>query len=52
MNMAISLAKGVFTLGHYFAGKSFSAVRETFRILNPYKDVMNKTIIHRLVTNY
>jgi hypothetical protein len=40
----------VLILKHYFASKSFAAVREAFSIAYPDKEVPNKTTIHRLVT--
>jgi hypothetical protein len=39
----------VFILEHYFASKSFAAVREAFSNEYPDKGVPNKTTIHRLV---
>jgi hypothetical protein len=41
----------VFILEHYFASKSFGAIREAFSNAYPDKEVPNKTI-HRLVTIY
>jgi hypothetical protein len=40
----------MFILEHYFASKSFAAVREAFCSAYPDKEVPNKTTIHRLVT--
>jgi hypothetical protein len=42
----------VFILEHYFATKSFAAVREAFRNAYSDKAVPNKTTIHRLVTTF
>jgi hypothetical protein len=42
----------VFILEHYFASKSFAAVREAFSNAHPDKEVPNKTIIRRLVTKF
>jgi hypothetical protein len=42
----------VFILEHYFASKSFAAVREAFSNAYPDKEVPNKTTIHRLVTTF
>jgi hypothetical protein len=39
-----------FILEHYFASKSFAAVREAFSNAYPDKEVPNKTTIQRLVT--
>jgi hypothetical protein len=39
----------VFVLQHYFASKSFAAVRETFSNAYPENKVPNKATIHRLV---
>jgi hypothetical protein len=47
-----SLAERVFILEHYFASKSFSAVREAFSAAYPDKEVPNKTTIHRLATKF
>jgi hypothetical protein len=41
----------VFILEHYFATKSFAAIRETFSNAYPDKEVPNK-IIHRLITKF
>jgi hypothetical protein len=40
-NMVYSRAERVFILEHYFASKSFSAVRETFSNAYPDKEVPN-----------
>jgi hypothetical protein len=40
----------VLILEHYFASKSFAAVREAFSSAYPGKEVLNKTTIHQLVT--
>jgi hypothetical protein len=50
--MVYSRAERVFILGHYFASKSFVAVREAFSNAYPGKEVPNKTTIHRLVTEF
>jgi hypothetical protein len=42
----------VFILEHYFASKSFAAVREEFSSAYPDKEVPNKTTIQRLVTEF
>jgi hypothetical protein len=42
----------VFILEHYFASKSFAAVREDFSSAYPDKEVPNKTTIHRMVTTF
>jgi hypothetical protein len=47
-----SRAERVFILEHYFASKSFAAVREAFSNVYPDKEVPNKTAIHRLVTTF
>jgi hypothetical protein len=47
-----SWAERVFILEHYFASKSFAAVREAFSNAYPDKEVPNKTIVHRLVTKF
>jgi hypothetical protein len=47
--MVYSQAKCLFILEHYFASKSFAAVREAFSSTYPNKEVPNKTI-YRLVT--
>jgi hypothetical protein len=41
----------VFILEHYYASKSFAAVREAFSNARPDKEVPNKTI-HRPVTKF
>jgi hypothetical protein len=51
-NMVYSRAERVFILEHYFASKSFAAVREAFRNAYPDKEVPNKATIHRLVTKF
>jgi hypothetical protein len=48
--MVYSRAERVFILEHYFASKSFAAIREVFSSAYPDKEVPNKTTIHRLVT--
>jgi hypothetical protein len=50
--MVYSRAERVFILEHYFASKSFAAVREAFSNAYPDKEVPNKTIVHRLVTKF
>jgi hypothetical protein len=50
--MVYSRAERVFILEHYFASKSFAAVREAFSNVYPDKEVPNKTTIHRLVTKF
>jgi hypothetical protein len=50
--MVYSLAERVFIPEHYFASKSFAAVREAFSSAYPDKKVPNKTTIHRLVTKF
>jgi hypothetical protein len=42
----------VFILEHYFASKSFAAVREAFNNAYPDKEIQNKITIHRLVTTF
>jgi hypothetical protein len=42
----------VFIPEHYFASKSFAAVREAFINAYPDKEVPNKTTIHVLVTKF
>jgi hypothetical protein len=42
----------VFILEHYFASKSFAAVREAFSNAYPDKEVPSKTTIHRLVKKF
>jgi hypothetical protein len=51
-NMVYSRAERVFILEHYFASKSFAAVREAFSITCPAKEVPNMTTVHRLVTKF
>lgn len=41
-----------FILNHYFASKSFAAVRETYSNAYPDKEIPSKTAIHRLVTQF
>jgi hypothetical protein len=48
--MVYSRAERVFILEHYFASKSFAAIRKAFSNAYPDKEVPNKTTIHRLVT--
>jgi hypothetical protein len=50
--MVYSRAERVFILEHYFASKSFAAVRETFSNAYPDREVPNKTTVHRLVTKF
>jgi hypothetical protein len=50
--MVYSRAEHVFILEHYFASKSFTAVREAFSYAYPYKEVPNKTTVQRLVTKF
>jgi hypothetical protein len=45
-------AERVFVLEHYFASKSFAAVREAFSNAYPDKKVPNKTTIHRAFTEF
>jgi hypothetical protein len=42
----------VFILEHYFASKSFRAVRGTFSNAYPDNEVPNMTAIHRLVKKF
>jgi hypothetical protein len=42
----------VFVLEHYFASKSFAAVREALSKAYPDKEEPNKTTIHQLVTKF
>jgi hypothetical protein len=49
--MVYSRTERVFILEHYFASKSFVAVREAFSNAYPDKELPNKTI-HRLVTKF
>jgi hypothetical protein len=42
----------MFILEHYFASKSFVAVREAFSNAYPDKEVPNKRTMHRLVTEF
>jgi hypothetical protein len=46
-----SVAERVFIPEHYFASKSFAAIREAFSNVYPDKEVPNNTI-HRMVTKY
>jgi hypothetical protein len=48
--MVYSRAERVFILEHYFASKSFAAIRKAFSNAYPDKEVPNKTTIHQLVT--
>jgi hypothetical protein len=48
--MVCSQAERIFTLEHYFASKSFVAVREAFNNAYPDKEILNKITINRLVT--
>jgi hypothetical protein len=50
--MVYTRAERVFILEHYFASKSFVAVREAFSNAYPDKEVPNDTIIHRRVTTF
>jgi hypothetical protein len=50
--MVYSRAERVFILEHYFASKSFAAVREACNNANPDKEVPKKTTAHRLVTKF
>jgi hypothetical protein len=50
--MVYSRAERVFILEHYFASKSFVAVREAFSNAYPDKGVLIKTTVHRLVTKF
>jgi hypothetical protein len=38
-------AESVFILEHYFASKSFAAVREVFRSVYPDKEIPNETTV-------
>jgi hypothetical protein len=49
-NTVYSRAERVFILEHYFASKSFAAVREEFSNAYPDKEAPNMTTIHRLET--
>jgi hypothetical protein len=42
----------VFVLEHYFASKSFAAVREAFSNAYPDKEVPNKTTLQLLGTKF
>jgi hypothetical protein len=46
------MASLVFRPVHYFASKSFAAVREAFRNAHPDSEVPYKTAVHRLVTKF
>jgi hypothetical protein len=46
ISMVYSQAERVFILEHYFASKSFVAIREAFGNLYLDKEVLNKTTIH------
>jgi hypothetical protein len=48
--MVYSRAERVFILEHYFASKSFTAVRKAFSNVCSDKEIPNKTTVHRLVT--
>jgi hypothetical protein len=50
--MVYSRSERVFILEHYFASKSFGAVREAFSNAYPDKEIANNTTIHRLVTAF
>jgi hypothetical protein len=50
--MVYSLAERVFILEHYFALKSFAALREALNNAYPDKEALKKTTIHRLVTKF
>jgi hypothetical protein len=52
VSRANSRAERVFILEHYFASKSFAAVREAFSNAFLIKEVLNKTPVHRLVTKF
>jgi hypothetical protein len=52
VNMVYSRAEQVFIFEHFFASKSFAAVREAFSNAYPDKDVPNKITIHRLATKF
>jgi hypothetical protein len=52
VNMVYSRAEHVLIPEHYFASKSFAAVREAHNNAYRDKEVPNKTIIHRLVTTF
>jgi len=46
------IAEGVFILEHYFASKSFAAIREAFNNAYPDSEAPNKTTLHRLVIKF
>jgi hypothetical protein len=46
--MMYSRAERVFILEHYFASKSFAAVREAFSSAHPDKELPSETTINRL----
>jgi hypothetical protein len=50
--MVYSRAERVFIHEHHFASKSFAAVREAFSNAYLDKEVLNKTTVHRLVTQF
>jgi hypothetical protein len=50
--MVYSRAGRVFILEHYFASKSFVAVREAFSNAYHDKEVPNNTTVHRPVTKF
>jgi hypothetical protein len=50
--MTYSLAERVFIFEHYFASKSFAALREVFSNTYPGKNVTNKTTTRQLVTKF
>jgi hypothetical protein len=52
MNIVYSREEREFILEHYFASKSFAAIREAFTNAYPDKEVPNKTTVHRLVTTF
>jgi hypothetical protein len=49
---AYSRVECVFIVEHYFASKSFAAVREAISSVYPDKEVLNKTTVHQLVTKF
>jgi hypothetical protein len=50
--MVHSPTERVFILEHYFASKSFAAVREAFSNVYPDREVPNETTVHRLITKF
>jgi hypothetical protein len=50
--MVYSRAERVFILEHYFASKSFAAVREAFSNAYPDKEVPNKTPVIKPLARY